>query len=77
MKVENEGNIASVRQRLLNLSRVRKEDFQLILTRYAVERILYRISQTEYKDRFILKGAQLFHIWGGQTYRPTRDLDLL
>jgi predicted nucleotidyltransferase component of viral defense system len=68
---------ASIRQRLLNLSRARKEDFLLILTQYAVERILYRISQTHYKDRFVLKGAQLFRVWTGHNYRPTRDLDLL
>lgn len=67
----------SVRDRLLNLARERGEDFQLILTRYAVERILYRLSVSKYRDQFLLKGAMLFLVWTGQIYRPTRDLDLL
>lgn len=67
----------SVRQRLLNLSRKRKEDFNLILTRYTVERFLYRLSCSEYAERFVLKGAMLMAIWMDQSHRPTRDLDLL
>lgn len=68
---------ASVRQRLLNLSRERHEDFGLTLIRYASERLLYRLSRSEYSDRFVLKGALLLGIWMGQPYRPTRDIDLL
>lgn len=68
---------ASVRQRLLNRSRERGEDFQLLLTRFCIERLLYRLSRSEHADRFILKGATLFLLWEGDTYRPTRDLDLL
>jgi predicted nucleotidyltransferase component of viral defense system len=68
---------ASVRQRLLNLSRTTGEDFQLILTRYAMERLLYRLGTSKYASRFILKGALLFTLWTGQMHRPTRDLDLL
>ena len=68
---------ASVRQRLMNVARSQKEDFQLILTRYALERLLYRLSQSEYRDVFVLKGAMLFQLWGDQPHRPTRDLDLL
>ncbi|MBN1855276.1 MAG: nucleotidyl transferase AbiEii/AbiGii toxin family protein [Pirellulales bacterium] len=68
---------ASVRQRLLNLSRTRGEDFQFVLTRYALERFLYRLSQSEHRDVFVLKGAMLFQLWGDQPHRPTRDLDLL
>lgn len=68
---------ASVRQRLLNLSRTRNEDFNLILTRYAIERFLYRLSKSKHADRFILKGAMLMAIWIGEVHRPTRDLDLL
>jgi len=75
---KNSGNIdASVRQRLLNLSRDRNEDFNLILTRYAVERFLYRLSQSKHADKFVLKGAMLTAIWIGEVHRPTRDLDLL
>jgi predicted nucleotidyltransferase component of viral defense system len=68
---------ASVRDRLLNLARERGEDFQLTLTRYAVERLLYRLSVSRYRDQFLLKGAMLFLVWTGHLYRPTRDLDLL
>lgn len=66
----------SVRQRLLNLSRKRKQDFQLILTHFAIERLLYRLSQTPDSDRFLLKGAMLFNLWSEHPHRPTRDLDL-
>jgi len=68
---------ASVRDRLLELVRQRGEDFQLILTRYGLERLLYRLSQSEYCDRFILKGAMLFTLWSNQAHRPTRDVDFL
>ena len=78
MSNKNSNNLeASVRQRLLNLSRERNEDFNLILTRYAVERFLYRLSKSKHVDRFILKGAMLTAIWIGEVHRPTRDLDLL
>jgi len=68
---------ASVRQRLMNLARVQNEEFQLVLTRYALERLLYRLSQSEHRDVFVLKGAMLFQLWSDQPHRPTRDLDLL
>jgi predicted nucleotidyltransferase component of viral defense system len=68
---------ASIRQRLLNLSNTTGEDFGLILTRYAVERLLYRLSQSKYQDQFVLKGAMLFQVWTNAPHRPTRDLDLL
>lgn len=68
---------ASVRDRLLALARERGEDFQLLLTQYGLERFLYRLSQSGYRDRFILKGAMLFMLWGDQPHRPTRDVDFL
>lgn len=68
---------ASVHQRLLNLSRERKEDFNLILTRYTVERLLYRLTRSTYAEKFLLKGVMLMAVWMGQSHRPTRDLDLL
>lgn len=68
---------ASVRQRLMNLARARQEDFQFVLTHYALERLLYRLSQSEHRDVFVLKGAMLFQLWSDQPHRPTRDLDLL
>lgn len=68
---------ASVRARLLNRARVKKEDFNLTLLRYALERLMYRISVSRYADAFILKGAMLFDVWGGPPYRATRDMDLM
>jgi hypothetical protein len=68
---------ASVRTRLLNLSKERDELFDLTLARFALERFLYRLSRTEYRKRLILKGAMLFQLWNGVPLRPTRDLDLL
>jgi len=68
---------ASVRQRLLNASRARREDFQVTLTRYALERLLYRLSKSTHRDQFVIKGAMLFSAWNEVPHRPTRDLDLL
>ncbi len=68
---------ASVRQRLLNLSITQREDPHLTLTRYALERLLYRLAQSQYAGQFILKGAMLFVLWTKSAHRPTRDLDLL
>jgi len=68
---------ASVRDRLLALARERGEDFQSLLTQYGLERLLYRLSQSGYRDRFILKGAMLFVLWGNQPHRSTRDVDFL
>lgn len=67
---------ASVRQQLLNLSRERREDFQLVLTWFAVERLLYRLAQSKHSTQFALKGAMLLTFWMGRSHRPTRDLDL-
>jgi predicted nucleotidyltransferase component of viral defense system len=68
---------ASVRARLLDRARAQQSDFQVLLTRYTLERLLYRLSISEHRDRFILKGAMLFSIWVDTPFRPTRDLDLL
>ena len=68
---------ASVRQRLLNRSRTRGEDFNLTLTRFGIERFLFRLSRSPYAGRFVLKGGMLSPLWAGETYRPTRDLDVL
>jgi hypothetical protein len=68
---------ASVRQRLLVLGQKRGEPFDLILTRYGIERLLYRLSRSAYADRFLLKGAMLFRVWNDSSHRPTRDVDFL
>jgi predicted nucleotidyltransferase component of viral defense system len=68
---------ASIRTRLLNKARADKVDFNLMLTRYALERLLYRLSVSQWSDHFLLKGALLFDLWFDQPQRPTRDIDLL
>lgn len=68
---------ASVRARLLNLARERNQPFQLLLTRYVLERLLFRLSQSAHRDRFVLKGAMLMAAWFDDPHRPTQDLDLM
>jgi len=68
---------ASVRARLLNRAKADRMDFNLILTRYSLERLLYRLSVSPWADQFLLKGALLFDLWFDQPHRPTRDIDLL
>ena len=68
---------ASVRQKLRNLARERQEDFDFVLRQYVMQRLLYRLSQSQYADQFLLKGALLFWVWNENFHRPTRDIDLL
>lgn len=68
---------ASVRARLLNLSRAKGQSFDLVLTRFALERLLFRLSRSAHAERFVLKGAMLMMIWFDDPHRGTRDLDLL
>lgn len=77
MARERRNMAASVRARLLERARADRADFQILLTRYALERLLYRLSVSAHRDRFILKGAMLFVTWVASPFRPTRDLDLL
>lgn len=73
--VRNKG--ASIRARLLDLAKKRNQPFDILLTRYVLERLLYRLSTTEHRERFVLKGAMLMTTWFDDPLRPTRDLDLL
>jgi len=69
---------ASVLARLLNHSRSHRENYQFLLIRYVIERFLYRLSQSEYRNSYVLKEAQLLTITlENQTYRTTKDIDLL
>jgi hypothetical protein len=68
---------ASIRARLLNHAKQHGDDYNRILTRYAIERLLYRLSLTDATDRYVLKGAMLFVTWPEHVFRPTGDLDLL
>ncbi|MEQ1924198.1 MAG: nucleotidyl transferase AbiEii/AbiGii toxin family protein, partial [Pyrinomonadaceae bacterium] len=77
VKKETKDIASSVKARLTALAKKRGEDVQSILVRYGVERFLYRLSVSEHKDRFLLKGAALFSLWFDAPHRPTKDLDLL
>ena len=68
---------ASIRARLKQHPETSKQDFNLTLTQYGLERLLYRLSVSEHAPNFLLKGALLFQLWYGLSHRPTRDADLL
>src|SRR5260370_34748928 len=67
---------ASIRQRLLHQSTAVDMDPNLVLSWYGLERFLYRLSVSTHSERFVLKGAMLFRLWGGANSRSTKDLDL-
>ena len=50
---------------------------QVLLIRYTVERLLYRLARSEHRDHFMLNGALLFALWTGEMHRPTCNLDLM
>lgn len=68
---------ASVRQRLLNLARAEGQLFDVVLVAFGLERLVYRLSVSEYRDRFVLKGGMLVTLWTTDTGRFTRDIDFL
>lgn len=68
---------ASIKQRLLNLSRTRRDNFSFLLERYMLERFLYRVGRSPHNESFLLKGAMLFSLWGNLPHRMRRDMDLL
>ena len=68
---------ASIAARLRELSRRTGEDHQVLLTRYGLERLMYRLSRSGASDQFVVKGAMMFLVWHDQPFRVTRDLDLL
>lgn len=77
MPRERRNVTASVHARLLRLARARGQELQRLLVHYALERFLYRLGQSDHCERFVLKGAMLFHVWERSLPRATRDLDLL
>jgi len=68
---------ASVHARLANQARADDRPFQELLQYYGLERFLYRLSKSDYRDRFILKGALMLRVWNAPMTRPTRDIDFL
>lgn len=77
MSREREGLVRSLQVRLARHAKEIGVDPNLVLTRFAVERFLYRLSKSRHADRFVLKGALLLLVWLGETLRPTRDADVL
>ena len=75
MKRKNES--ASVKQRLLNLAKARGEEFNLLLVRYVLERLLFRLERSAFGSQFVVKGAMMFYVLSVAPHGPTRDLDLL
>jgi len=77
MSPANPNVAASVRARLFNVAKAQGVDFNQVLVRFALERILYRLTKSQHADRFLLKGALLFTLWYDMPHRATRDADLL
>jgi hypothetical protein len=77
MNAAHTGLSQSVQVRLVRHAKEIGVDPNLVLTRYGVERFLYRLSRSPHAERFVLKGALLLLVWLGETLRPTRDADLL
>ena len=73
--IKNKGK--SIRNRLLNISKEASYDYNLMLTRYVQERMLYRLSQSKYKDLFLLKGGALLYAHNQFKSRPSIDIDFL
>lgn len=67
----------SIRAKLLNISKAENQPYQLLLTRYIQERLLYRLSQSRFRERFLLKGGALLYAHEQFRARPTLDIDFL
>lgn len=67
----------SVKDRLLNIARKEGRAFDILLVRFALERLLYRLSISSHRDRFVLKGGMLVTVWVADDNRVTRDADFL
>ena len=77
MIAKTDGLAQSVHTRLVRHAQSLGVDVNLVLTRFATERLLYRLSRSPHAERFVLKGALLMLVWFGEAVRPTRDADLL
>lgn len=77
MSLEREGLAKSVQARLVRHAKEAGLDPNLVISRYGIERFLYRLSRSGHAEQFVLKGALLLLVWLGETLRPTRDADLL
>ena len=77
MPKETKNLAASVRARLLTHAKSKGASFDLVLNRYVIERLLYRLSVSPHANSLVLKGAALLMTWLDEPHRGTRDLDLL
>ena len=68
---------ASIIGRLTNEQKRTGKTFDEILIYYGIERFLYRLSKTEYRDSFVLKGGLILYSWELPLSRSTRDIDFL
>lgn len=75
--MERKNLAASIRERLRQRAVADGRPFDELLTYYAIERFLFRLSRTRHRDRFVLKGALMLPLWGVSVARATRDIDLL
>ena len=67
----------SIRARLLNIAKKENLTMQLVIIRYLHERLLYRVSVSQYAGNFCLKGGVLLHYYNREQTRPTMDIDFL
>lgn len=67
----------SIKAKLLNIAKREKLDYQLLIIRYLYERLLYRLSASDYRDKFYLKGGALLYALEREFPRPTLDIDFL
>ena len=78
MSVKTPTNVpASIRQRLLDRAKRDRRPFNELLQYYAMERFLYRFSQSPHASRFVLKGALMLRVWRSPEFRSTMDIDML
>jgi predicted nucleotidyltransferase component of viral defense system len=75
--LDSDALVASIHDRLLNKAKAEHRPFQELLQYYAMERFLYRLSQSLHRDSFVLKGGLMLRLWEASFARPTMDIDLL
>lgn len=67
----------SIKAKLLNIAKEHNQDYQQLVTRYLYERLLFRLSKSDYREQFYLKGGALLYAIEEELPRPTKDVDFL
>ena len=75
MKEPRTNLAASIQARLQIKAEAQGKPFAELLQYYGMERFLYRLSKSQYVDKFVLKGGLLIYGWNVPLRRPTRDID--